>query len=130
MSFLDDEPGPLVAYVVFSFIEHFIIIFTVFFAKSGLYQNNFKNVKRMSKMLFIAFIFYSLYLFCYIAFAVEYEGVTTTFFPIIGLIIAGGIYVILLGKNQVLTKQSKRLEEILNQKIKRAQGSGFGGCSI
>ena len=128
MNFLDDEPGPLVAYVVFSFIEHFIIIFTVFFAKSGLYQNKFKNVKRMSKMLFIAFIFYSLYLFCYIAFAVEYEG--ATLFPIIGLIISGGIYVILLVKNQGLTKQSKRLEEILIQKMQRAKGSEFGGCSI
>ena len=129
MSFLDDEPGSFVAYIVFSFIEHFIIIFTVFFAKSGLYHNNFKNLKRMSKMLFIAFIFYSLYLFCYIAFAVEYEGVAT-FFPIVGLIIAGGIYVILLVKNQVLTKQNKRLELILNQKIQRAKRSGFGGCFI
>ena len=77
----------------------------------------------MSKMLFFAFIFYSLYLFCYIAFAVEYEGVVTLF-PIIGLIIAGGIYIILLIKNQVLTKQSKRLEEILIQKIQKAKGLG------
>lgn len=130
MSCIDDEPGPLVAYFVFSFIEHFMIIFTVFLARSGLYQNNFKNMKRMSKMLFFAFIFYSLYLFCYIAFLVEYEGEATVC-PIIGLIIAGAIYVILLVKNQVLTKKSKRLEEILNQKLLRAQTSGLnGGCSL
>lgn len=120
----DFLPASLVAYIIFSLIEHVIIISSVCFARSGLYRYHFKNMKITSKMLLLGCVFYIVYMICYIVFAVQYQGVASVI-TIIVLIYGCGIYLVLKITNGVLTKKIKRLEEIHRMKMERAQGFGF-----
>ena len=124
MAFYEFLPASLVVYIIFSLIEHVIIISSLCFARSGLYRYHFKNMKITSKMLIFASVFYIVYVISYIVFAVQSQGVASIF--VIVVFMAGcGIYLVLMITYRVLSKKIKRLEEIHRTKMERAKGFGF-----